>query len=129
MSFFGTGQPHPMFAYETPLLVTNLRATKGLSFPMVQETERFGTVNLEEEIVASTAGWDVEAQKTAVEKIAATVNETLPYLPIYTKYSKYVSSEGLRTIWGADESIYKNSAGDDSFVVIQILNGDLKPIQ
>lgn len=129
LSFFGTGQTHPMFAYETPLLVTNLRATKGLSYPMVQETVRFGTVNLEDEIVASTAGWDLEGQKAAVEKIAATVNETLPYLPIYTKYSKYVSSQGLRTIWGADESIYKNSAGDDSFVVIQILNGDLKPIQ
>lgn len=128
MSFFGTGQPHPMFAYETPLLVTNLRATKGLSFPMVQETTRFGTVDLEAEITASTAGWDVEAQKAAVEKIAATVNETLPYLPIYTKYSKYVSSDGMRTTWGADESIYLNSAGDDSFVVIQILNGDLKPI-
>lgn len=129
MSFFGTGQPHPMFAYETPLLITNLRAKKGLSYPMVQETARFGTVNLEDEIVASTAGWDIEAQKAAVEKIAATVNETLPYLPIYTKFSKYVSSEGLRTTWGADKSIYKNSAGDDSFVVIQILNGDLKPIK
>ncbi len=129
LSFFGTGQPHPMFAYETPLLVTNLNATKGLSYPMVQETERFGTVNLEDEITASTAGWDLEAQKAAVEKIAATVNETLPILPIYTKFSKFVSSDGMRTTWGADESIYKNSAGDDSFVVIQILNGALKPIQ
>ncbi len=129
LSFFGTGQPHPMFAYETPLLVTNLNATKGLSYPMVQETERFSTVNLEDEITASTAGWDLEAQKAAVEKIAATVNETLPILPIYTKFSKFVSSDGMRTTWGADESIYKNSAGDDSFVVIQILNGALKPIQ
>lgn len=129
MSFFGTGQPHPMFAYETPLLVSNLRATRGLSFPMTQETERFGTVNLEEQIIASTAGWDMEAQMEAVEKIAGTVNETLPYLPIYTKYSNFISSQGMRTIWGADESIYLNSAGDDSFVVIQILHGDLKPIQ
>jgi peptide/nickel transport system substrate-binding protein len=129
LSFFGTGQPHPMFAYETPLLVTNIRTTKGLSYPMIQQTARFGTVDLEKEIVASTAGWDLVAQKAAVEKIAATVNETLPYLPIYTKYSKYVSSQGLRTIWGADKSIYKNSAGDDSFVVIQILHGDLKPIK
>ena len=129
LSFFGTGQPHPMFDYETPLLVTNLNATKGLSYPMVQETERFSTVNLEDEITASTAGWDLEAQKAAVEKIAATVNETLPILPIYTKFSKFVSSDGMRTTWGADESIYKNSAGDDSFVVIQILNGALKPIQ
>jgi len=129
MSFFGTGQPHPMFAYETPLLVSNLRASRGLNFPMTQETERFGTVNLEEEITASTAGWDMDAQREAIERIAGTVNETLPYLPIYTKYSNFISSRGMRTIWGADESIYMNSAGDDSFVVIQILNGDLQPIQ
>lgn len=129
LSFFGTGQPHPMFAYETPLLISNLRATKGLKYPMVQKTERFGTVNLEEEIVASTAGWDVEAQKAAVEKIAATVNETLPYLPIYTKYSKYVTSNGFHTDWGTDDTLYKNSAGDDSFMVIKILHGDLKPIK
>lgn len=129
MSFFGTGQPHPMFAYETPLLVSNLRASEGINYPMVQETERFGTVNLEEEIVASTAGWDIEAQKASVEKIAVTVNETLPYLPIYTKYSKYVTSNGMRTDWGTDDSLYKNSAGDDNFVVIKILHGDLAPLQ
>jgi len=129
LGFFGTGQPHPMFAYETPLLISNLKATKGLKYPMVQKTERFGTVDLEKEIVASTAGWDLATQKAAVEKIAATVNETLPYLPIYTKFSKYVTSNGLRTDWGTDDSLYKNSAGDDSFVVIKILHGDLKPIK
>lgn len=127
-SFFGTGQPHPMFAYETPLLVSNLNAAKGLGYPMVQNTESCGEVDLAALITASTSGWDLDAQKDAVQKIAQTVNETVPYLPLYTKWSKYVTSEGLRTTWGADESLYMNSAGDDSFVVIQILNGQLAPI-
>lgn len=95
---------------------------------MVQNTESCGEVDLAALITASTSGWDLDAQKDAVQKIAQTVNETVPYLPLYTKWSKYVTSEGLRTTWGADESLYMNSAGDDSFVVIQILNGQLAPI-
>lgn len=128
LSFFGTGQPHPMFAFETPLLVSNLNASKGLGYSMIQNTENFGTVNLEELITASTAGWDLDVQKEAVNKIAGTVNETLPILPLYTKYSRYVTSNGFRTDWGSDETLIKNSAGDDNFVVIKILRGELKPI-
>ncbi len=126
VSFFGTGQSHPMFAFENPLLVSNVNCAKGLSYPMVQETEACGTVDLEAAIAASTAGWDTEAQREAVAQIVYTVNETIPYLPLYTKYSKYVSSDGLRTDWGENTDLYKNSAGDDNFVVIKILTGELK---
>lgn len=126
VSFFGTGQSHPMFAFENPFLVSNVNCAKGLSYPMVQETEACGTVDLEAAIAASTAGWDTEAQREAVAQIVYTMNETVPYLPLYTKYSKYVSSNGLRTDWGENTDLYKNSAGDDSFVVIKILTGELK---
>lgn len=128
LSFFGTGQPHPMFAYETPLLISNVNAPVGLGYSMVQDTEACGQVHLSALITASTAGWDEEAQREAVEKIALTVNETLPYLPIYTKWSKYITSNGMRTDWGTDESLYQNSAGDDNFAVIKILNGELKSL-
>ncbi|MEG2454880.1 MAG: ABC transporter substrate-binding protein [Oscillospiraceae bacterium] len=127
LSFFGTGQPHPMFAFETPLLISNAAVAKGLSYPMVQETESCGKVDLSAAIAASTAGWDLAAQKEAVGQIVYTVNETVPILPLYTKHAKYVYSDGSRTDWGEDESLYKNSAGDDNFAVIKILNGDLKP--
>lgn len=128
ISFFGTGQPHPMFAFETPLLVSNANAPKGLSYSMTQDTECCGTVDLSALIAASTAGWDLEAQKAAVQQIVYTVNETVPIIPIYTKYSKYISSNGLRTDWGSDETLYQNSAGDDSFAVIKILTGELASI-
>lgn len=95
---------------------------------MVQETERYGTVDLNELIAASTAGWDTGKQKDAIERIVCTLNETVPILPLYTKYSKYVYSDGLRTDWGGNDGLYKNSAGDDSFAVIKILTGELKPL-
>ncbi|MDR2908766.1 MAG: ABC transporter substrate-binding protein [Oscillospiraceae bacterium] len=128
VSFFGTAQPHPMFAFETPLLLSNANSPKGLGYPMVQETERFGTVDLSTLIAASTAGWDEAAQKEAIVQIVGTVNETVPYLPLYTKYSKYIYSDGLRTGWNGDAALYENSAGDDSFAVIMILSGELAPL-
>ncbi len=129
MSFFGTGQPHPMFAFETPLLVSNAKAAKGLSYPMIQTTEALGEVNLEELIYASTNGWDLAPQKEIVEKIVVTLNETVPILPLYSKWSKNLSSNGLNTDWGTDDALYLNSAGDDNFAVIKILNGELKPLK
>jgi len=127
LSFFGTGQPHPMFAFETPLLMSNAKVAKGLSYPMSQNTAVAGQVDLEDLIYQSAAGWDTDAQKAIVEKIVYTVNETVPYIPIYSKWSTNLSSEGMRTDWGSDTELYLNSAGDDNFAVIKILNGELKP--
>lgn len=129
LSFFGTGQPHPLFAFETPLLLSNVNASKGMNFPMEQNTSLAGQVDLEALIYQSTQGWDNDKQKEVVEKIVYTVNETVPYLPIYSKWAQNISSEGLRTDWGSDKDLYLNSAGDDNFAVIKILNGELKPIK
>lgn len=128
LSFFGTAQPHPMFAFETPLLMSNVNASHGLGYSMIQETEDYGTVNLEELIYESTEGWDEEAQKESIEKLVVTLNKTVPYLPLYTKWSQNLSSDGLRTQWTGDEGIYLNSPGDDSFTVIKLLSGDIKPL-
>ncbi len=128
LSFFGTEKIHPAFGFETPLLVSNAKVSKGLGYSMDQDTNLAGQVNLEELIRLSTAGLDEELQKERIEKIIYTINETVPYIPIYTKWSANISSEGLRTDWGSDDGIYKNSAGDDNFAVIKILNGDLKPL-
>jgi peptide/nickel transport system substrate-binding protein len=128
LSFFGTGQVHPMFAFETPLLLSNVNAPKGLNYPMEQNTSVAGKADLEDLIYQSTQGWDTDKQRAVVEKIVYTVNETVPYLPIYSKWAQNISSEGLRTDWGSDKDLYLNSAGDDNFAVIKILNGELKPI-
>ena len=128
LSFFGTAQPHPMFAFETPLLMSNVNASHGLGYSMIQETEDYGTVNLEDLIYESTEGWDEEAQKESIEKLVVTLNKTVPYLPLYTKWSQNLSSDGLRTQWTGDEGLYLNSPGDDSFTVIKLLSVDIKPL-
>lgn len=128
LSFFGTGKPHPAFAFETALLLSNANVSKGLSYPMEQETEVAGKVNLEELIKEATQGFDEDVQKEKIEKIVYTINETVPYIPIYTKWSTNLSSDGLRTDWGSDDDLYKNSAGDDNFAILKILSGELKPI-
>ena len=128
LSFFGTAQPHPMFAFETPLLMSNVNASHGLGYSMIQETEDYGTLDLEELIYESTEGWDEEAQKESIEKLVVTLNKTVPYLPLYTKWSQNLSSDGLRTQWTGDEGLYLNSPGDDSFTVIKLLSGDIRPL-
>jgi len=126
MSFFGTGQPHPMYAYETPLLASNTGAAGvGISFPMVQATSR-GTVDFAKLIQDSIKGWDVQEQRKIVSELAIAFNETLPVLPIYMKQSRNLTSNGLRTVWEGPQNLYKNSAGDDNFVVYQLLHGMIK---
>ena len=128
LSFWGTAQPHPMFAFETPLLVSNAKAAKGLSYPMKQDTANYGAIDMEQLIYDAAKGWDVAAQKVIVEKLVMTINDTVPYIPIYSKWSTNLSSNGVRTDWGTDETLYLNSAGDDNFAVLKILNGELKPL-
>ncbi len=127
MSFFGTGQPHPMYAYESPFIASNTSAAGvGNSFPMVQQTSK-GTVDLGQLLKDSIKGWDVAAQKVIVGKIAVAFNEVLPTLPLYVKESRNLSSNGLRTVWEGPQELYMNSAGDDNFVVYQLLYGMIRP--
>ncbi|MEA4863770.1 MAG: ABC transporter substrate-binding protein [Sphaerochaeta sp.] len=126
MSFFGTGQPHPMYAYEGPLLASNTGAAGvGISFPMVQKTS-LGEVNFNTLIQDSVKGWDVDQQKKIISKLAIAFSETLPVLPLYSKQARNLTSNGLRTIWEGPENLYLNSAGDDNFVVYQLLHGMIK---
>lgn len=127
MSFFGTGQPHPMYAYEGPLLASNTTSGGvGISFPLVQETS-MGTVDFSDLLNKSIQGWDIDAQKEIISKIAVAFNETLPIVPLYMKESKHLTSNGFRTVWNGPEELYKNSAGDDNFVVYQLLHGMIEP--
>ncbi len=127
MSFFGTGQPHPMYAYESPFIASNTSSAGiGISFPMVQQTSR-GTVDFSQLLKDSIKGWNMDAQKAIIGKIAVAFNETLPTLPLYVKESRNLTSNGLRTVWSGPEELYMNSSGDDNFVVYQLLHGMIRP--
>ena len=129
LSFWGTGKPHPRYAFEGPLLYSNVRAQgPGIGFDIEQTTSR-GAVNFEELIVNSAEGWDVEAQKGMISDLVYAFNETLPILPVYTKSPKNVTGMGIRSDWpDFSDPIFQNSPGDDNFAVISILRGTLQPL-
>ncbi|HLZ08429.1 MAG TPA: peptide ABC transporter substrate-binding protein, partial [Chloroflexota bacterium] len=62
--------------------------------------------------------------------ISRAFNELLPIIPIYERWAKNPMLEGVRVQgWlPADNPIYTNSPYADSFVIMQILDGTLKPV-
>jgi peptide/nickel transport system substrate-binding protein len=127
---WGQGQPHPVYSFEHPLITFNIAATGGgISYDMTQETESYGEVDLEELIIQTASGLDEEDQKATVTKLSKIFNELLPVIPLWERYGNNPTLDGERvTGWLPDSNpIYQNSPYEDSFTVMMILDGTLKP--
>jgi peptide/nickel transport system substrate-binding protein len=127
---WGQGQPHPVYSFEYPLITFNVAASGGgISYDMTQETESFGEVDLEKLIIQTASGLDVEEQKATVTKLSKIFNELLPVIPLWERYGNNPALEGERVVgWLPDSnSIYQNSPYEDSFTVMMIMDGTLKP--
>jgi peptide/nickel transport system substrate-binding protein len=127
---WGQGQPHPVYSFEYPLVTFNVAASGGgISYDMTQETESFGEVDLEKLIIQTASGLDVEEQKATVTKLSKIFNELLPVIPLWERYGNNPALEGERvTGWLPDSNpIYRNSPYEDSFTVMMIMDGTLKP--
>jgi len=127
---WGQGQPHPVYSFEYPLLTNNLDASGGgMSYDLTQNTESFGEVDLEKMIIQTASGLDEEDQKAAVTKLAIIFNELLPVIPLWERYGNNPALEGERVEgWLPDsDPIYQNSPYEDSFTVMMIMDGTLKP--
>jgi peptide/nickel transport system substrate-binding protein len=100
-----------------------------MKYPLKQETSA-GPVDFDELIVASGEGLDVGPQKAAITKMALAFNELLPIIPLFERFGNNPVPEGKRvTGWlPPDDPIYRNSHGTDSFVILQLLDGTLKPV-
>ncbi|HZW30133.1 MAG TPA: ABC transporter substrate-binding protein [Isosphaeraceae bacterium] len=131
---WGSGDPHPHFSFVTDLFVHNILASnnggKGIDFPLTQKTDSVGEIDLKKAVDDSALGLDVEKQKELVYKIARAFNELLPIVPIYERWAKNPMLDGVRvTGWlPPTDPIYTNSPYADSFVVMQILDGTLRPV-
>jgi peptide/nickel transport system substrate-binding protein len=126
---WGTGNPHPQFSYIEDLRVRNTdQPLGGMKFPLKQETSS-GSVDFDQLITQSGDGLEVEPQKAAVSKMAVAFNELLPIIPLFERYGNNPVLEGKRVKgWlPPDDKIYKNPHSVDSFVILQILDGTLKP--
>jgi peptide/nickel transport system substrate-binding protein len=101
----------------------------GISFDLTQDTESFGKVDLQELVIQSASGLDKEDQKATVTKLAKIFNELLPVIPLWERYGNNPALEGERVVgWPPDsDPIYQNSPYMDSFAVMMLMDGTLKP--
>jgi peptide/nickel transport system substrate-binding protein len=128
---WGQGKPHPVYSFEYPLITFNVAASGGgIAYDMTQETESFGEVDLEKLIIQTASGLDVEEQKATVTELSKIFNELLPVIPLWERYGNNPTLEGERvTGWLPDSNpIYQNSPYEDSFTVMMIMDGTLKPV-
>jgi len=130
-----SNNPHPHFAYDTAFFVHNTLAVnnggEGIAFPLEQETEVAGTVNLSELVVNSARGLDIEAQKADVTVMAQVFNDLLPKIPLFERYGNNAALEGVRVAaWPADDDpILLNSPYADGIPTMLIYQGLLEPAQ
>lgn len=131
---WGAGNPHPHYSYSQNFFTNNARSEsdvqRGIDFPLVQETDVAGTVNIEELVLASAEGMDIEAQRQRVTKLAFVFNELLNLLPLYERLGNNPILEGERVAaWPADDDpIYVNSPYSDGYPTMLIYTGWLEPV-
>ena len=139
---WGAGNPHPSFAYENNLSTHNAAATgvgaagggsielPGMSFDLSVSTDSVGDVDLWALVKEAGSGGDAEMQIAALDKIAMAYNELLPQIPLWERYGNNPVPSRFASGWLPEgDSIYVNSPYADSFVVIQILTGQLGPAE
>lgn len=129
---WGAGNPHPHFHYTADLLTYNAPVSPGpgMSLELKQtSTAAGGEVDFSQLVIDSAAGLDAESQKAAVTKLALAFNELLPIIPLWERLGNNPALDGRRvTGWPAEgDPIYINSPYADSFVIIMLLDGTLKP--
>ena len=140
---WGAGNPHPSFSYENNLSVHNAAATgvaaeggtgsielPGMSFDLNVSSDSVGDVDLWALTKEAGSGGDAAMQIEALDMIAMAYNELLPQIPLWERYGNNPVPSRFASGWLPEgDPIYVNSPYADSFVVIQILTGQLGPAE
>lgn len=128
---WGQANQHPHFSYVQDLFTFNTPQASGagMDYPLVQETESVGKVDLEKMTIQSASGLDEQDHKQTITDLATAFNELLPIIPLWERYGNNPTLQGERvTGWPPpDDPIYENSPYEDNFAVAMILDGTLKP--
>lgn len=134
---WGAGNPHPSFSLETDLSLHNAAASgvgggsgsidnPGMAFDLNVSTDSVGDVDLWALVKESGSGGDAAAQVKTLDIIAQAYNELLPQIPLFERYGNNPVPSRFAAGWLPEgDPIYINSPYADSFVVIQILTGQL----
>jgi len=134
---WGSGDPHPYFSIRADFFNNNLAAQKsgdptlpGIAYSLQREING-KQVDLEQMIIDCIEGLDLEAQKGRVYELVKIFNQELPRVPLWERYGNNPIQDGLNTTgWPPDDDpLFKNSPYSDSFVILWILDGTIKPIQ
>jgi len=134
---WGAGNPHPNFSFNfnlrTPYNQTisgvGDPAKAGISFPLVQQTDVLGEVDLNAMVVESGAGADMAAQKAVINDLALAYNELLPQIPLWERYGNNPAPAIRITGWPEDgDPVYQNGTYNDPFVIVLLLTGQLQPV-
>jgi len=129
-----SSNPHPHFSYTQAFFVHNTLAVnnggQGMAFPLQQETDIAGAVDLQQLTLDAADGLDEATQREKVTTIAQVYNELLPEIPLWERYGNNVIIEGDRVqAWPPDDDpIYQNSPYADGIVTILMLTGRLSPV-
>lgn len=129
---WAVGNPHPQGSYVQDLRTHNTTpAGGGYKFPLSQKTDIVGDVDLNALIDQMGVGFDTNAQKATVTKMALAFNELLPVIPLAERYGNNPINEKARVAgWKPDgDKVYKNSFGTDNFTVLMIMDGTLYTIK
>jgi len=127
--------PHPHYSFASTFFNHNTLAVnnggQGMDFPLVQQTDVAGEVDINDLIVKSGEGLDTEAQKVQINLLAQVFNELLHVVPIFELYGNNVALEGVRVKeWPADDDpILKNSPYADGIPTMLMLTGKLEPVE
>jgi peptide/nickel transport system substrate-binding protein len=129
-----SSNPHPHYSYTTAFFTRNTLAInnggKGIQFPLQQDTDVAGHVDLDQLTVDSADGLDEGQQRADVTTIAQVFNELLPIIPLFERYGNNAVLEGVRVQPWPDDSdpIYQNSPYADGINTILMLTGRLNPV-
>jgi peptide/nickel transport system substrate-binding protein len=127
---WGAGDIFPHFAFVNDVEAFDppLSQGPGMSLPLTQKVPGMGTVNFRDLIVQSGKGLDTAGMKAATTKMALAFNKTMPIVPLDQRFgdNPVMTNAGV-TGWQLGSSIWKNDLYLDNPVVIQILNGTLRP--
>ncbi len=134
---WGSNFPHPQFSFNTDFNSYNYTggsaaatAGPGMNFPLVQETEAMGEVDLEEMTTQAGVGGDIDAQKGVVNDLALVYNELLPQIPLWERYGNNPVPSVRVVGWPEDtDPIYQNGPYGDPFVISLLIDGTLQPAQ
>ena len=127
-----SNNPHPHYSYVSAFFTQNTRTDapegRGMDFPLVQETEVLGEVDIDALVVSTAEGMDVEAQKVRIADAALVFNELLNIIPLYERYGNHAVLEGARVQpWPADD--HPAFLNADAMVTVFMYEGAIKPVE